>query len=117
MATPALEARNPLLAVATSGAGGKLASEQAGLTTSRKGVLVTAFGANPDGPGTLLRLWEMAGTAGELSIILPAGAKFSTVTPVNLRGEKLGNPIAIVDRKIVLNLGAFEPVSLILRSE
>jgi hypothetical protein len=117
MATPALEARNPLLAVATSGAGGKLASEQAGLTTSRKGVLVTAFGANPDGPGTLLRLWEMAGTAGELSIILPAGAKFSTATPVNLRGEKLGDPIAIVDRKIVLNLGAFEPVSLILRSE
>ena len=65
MATPALEARNPLLAVATTGQGGKLPAEQSGLSVSRKGVLVTAFGAEPrrrgHAParlGTGRRLWR-----------------------------------------------------------
>ena len=92
MATPALEARNPLLAVAATGTGDKLPAEQAGLTVSRKGVTVTAFGQNPDGTGTLLRVWEKAGVSGELSVKLPAGAKFKTAQPVNLRGEKAGGP-------------------------
>ena len=28
---------------------------------TRRGVMVTAFGPNPDGAGTILRIWELAG--------------------------------------------------------
>jgi len=112
MATPSLEARNPLLAVAASGAGGKLPAEQSGLTVSRKGVLVTAFGANPDGVGTLLRVWEMAGVSGELTVSAPG--KFTSATPVSLRGEKNGEPLRVAGGKLAFNLGAFAPASFVL---
>jgi len=115
MATPALEARNPLLAVATRGTGDKLSPEQAGLAVSRTGVVVTAFGANPDGPGTLLRVWEMAGQSGELAITLPASTKFTAATPVDLRGETLAEPTRISDGRIVLNLGSYAPASFLVR--
>lgn len=118
IATPALEARNPLLAVATTGGGAQLLSEQPGLTVSRPGVVVTAFGQNPDGAGTLLRVWEMAGTTGELSIRLPAGAKFTTATRVDLRGEKTaavaGSLGTIEGGKLTVNLGAYAPASFLL---
>ena len=115
MATPALEARNPLLAVATSGAGDRLSSEQSGVTVSRQGAIVTAFGANPDGPGTLLRVWEMAGTAGELQVTLPAGANFATATPVNLRGEEIGQPKTITQGQFALDLSPYAPASFSLQ--
>jgi alpha-mannosidase len=114
MAMPALEARNPLLAVAATGAGDKLPSEETGLTVSRKGATVTAFGQNPDGPGTLLRVWEMAGVSGEISVKLPAAAKFKTAQPVNLRGEKAGVPVQIRNREFTFNLGGFAPASFVL---
>jgi len=115
LATPALEARNPLLAVATTGSGGKLPAKQSGLSVSRRGVLVTAFGANPDGAGTLLRVWEQSGQSGKLAVTLPG--KFSTATPVNLRGENSGKPIAINSGKLAFNLPAYAPASFVLTPE
>ncbi|MCL4179764.1 MAG: hypothetical protein KJ072_18710 [Verrucomicrobia bacterium] len=115
MATPALEARNPLLAATVTGNGDKLPSERSGLTVSRKGALVTAFGANPDGPGTLLRVWEMSGTGGELTVTLPAGVKFTTALPVNLRGEQVGEPLTVVNGRLAFSLPAYAPASFLLR--
>ena len=112
MATPALEARNPLLATAANGAGGRLPAEQSGLAVSRKGVLVTAFGQNPDGAGTLLRIWEMAGVSGELTVSLPG--TFTSATPVNLRGERTGEPRRIAGSTLAFNLGAFAPATFVL---
>ncbi|MEI6784186.1 MAG: hypothetical protein WCQ21_25115 [Verrucomicrobiota bacterium] len=112
MATPALEARNPLLAVATTGSGGQLPAEQSGLSVSRPGALVTAFGVNPDGKGTLLRVWEQAGASGDLTVSVPG--KFKSATPVNLRGETSGKPHAINAGKLVFNLSAYAPASFIL---
>ncbi len=107
--TPALEARNPLQAIRASGKGTGLPASQTGLTTSRHGVLVTAFGQNPDGDGTLLRIWEQAGIAGEFTVTLPGA--FKTATPVNLRGEKTGEPQAIQSGVIRFALGAYAPAS------
>jgi hypothetical protein len=112
IATPALEARNPLQAIAADGNGGDLPTQQTGITVSRKGTLLTAFGANPDGPGTLLRVWEMAGVAGALTINLPG--TFSTATPVNLRGEKTGKPLAITNGMLTCHLPAYAPASFLL---
>ena len=55
----ALEARNPLQAAVAEKNGGTLSPVQSGIELSRPGVIVTAFGEDPDGnTGTLLRIWE-----------------------------------------------------------
>jgi|GEM_PF-291005 len=114
--TPALEARMPVLAAIADGTSGTLPSEQAGLALSRTGVQATAFREAADWmpAGTLLRLWEQAGVAGELTVTLPGFAKFTTATPVNLRGEKTSEPLAIRDGKFTFSLRAYAPASFIL---
>jgi hypothetical protein len=109
---PALEARLPLQAAAADGPAGKLPTTQTGLSVSRPGVLVTAFGNNPDGPGTLLRVWDQTGVSGELVVTLPGN--FKTATPVNLRGEKSGQPITIQNSSLSFSLHAYAPASFIL---
>ena len=113
--TPSWEARIPLLAAFADGPGGKLPATASGLALSRRGVLLTAFGDNPDGAGTLLRVWEQAGTSGDLTVTLPAGAKFTAATPVNLRGETTGSPLAIKEGKFTFSLGAYAPASFVLK--
>jgi alpha-mannosidase len=115
LVTPALEARHPLLATAADGPAGALPAVNKGLELSRKGVLVTAFGADPEGrPGTLLRIWERAGEAGTIAVRLPAAMKVAKATPVNLRGEPAGAVIPIVGGSFSFNLGAFSPASFVL---
>jgi hypothetical protein len=112
LTVPSWEARLPLLAVAANGAAGELPQAQTGLTLSRKGVLVTAFGANPDGAGTVLRVWEQGGVTGEITVTLPGN--FRSATPVNLRGEKRGEPLPIKDCILTFPLKAYSPASFIL---
>jgi hypothetical protein len=109
-----MEARLPLAAARSTAQPGKLPPTQAGITLSRKGVAVTAFGPNPDGPGTLLRVWEQGGASGQITVTLPAGTAFQTATPVTLRGEKTGEPLQIEDRKLTFTLRAYAPASYLL---
>ena len=114
--TQALETRNPLqVTILENGSMGTMPTKQSGIEVSRKGILITAFGADPDeNPGTLLRVWEQAGISGKLSITLPKGMKVSSATPVNLRGEKKGAPIVVKSGKFSFDLGAYTPASFIL---
>ena len=64
----------PLVAAFADSPQAKLPATETGVALSRRGVLLTAFGDNPDGTGTLLRVWEQAGTSGDLTVTLPAGA-------------------------------------------
>ena len=112
--TPSMEARVPALAARSVAHPGKLPPAQAGIELSRKGVAVTAFGPNPDGQGTVLRVWEQAGGAGALIVTLPAGSTFATALPVNLRGEKAGEPLKIADGKLVFDLKPYSPASFVL---
>jgi hypothetical protein len=114
LVTPALEQRHPLVATAGTGKGGTLPVVQSGLSLSDKGLLVTAFGPNPDGEGTIVRIWEKSGKTGKLTITLPAGTHFTTAQPCNLRGIKAGSPISISDNKIELSYQSYQPISLIL---
>ena len=111
LVVPGREARVPLLAGTADGVAGTLPPAQSGLAAARPGVLVTAFGGNPDGTGTLLRVWEQSGKTGEFSLTFPAGANFKTATPINLRGEVLGEPLAVRDGKLTFQLGAYAPAS------
>lgn len=112
----ALETRNPLQAVFTDKNKEGLPSVQPGIKVSREGVIVTAFGVDPDGnEGTLLRIWEQVGVSGKLVVTLPKGMDASIVIPVDLRGEAIGKPIAVVSDKFEWNLGAYAPASFILK--
>ncbi len=113
--TPALQSRHPLLAACADGPAGKLPVSQRGLELSRRGVLVTAFGRNVDGPGTVLRLWEYAGNSGACRVHLPAGIAVGQVQPVNLRGEPAGAPIPVKDDAFTANLNAFAPASFVMK--
>lgn len=113
--TPSEESRSPLLSALISGNGGDLPVSAAGVRLSRKGTMVTAFGRNPDGDGTVLRLWEQAGVSGELKVTLPKGIKVSRATPVNLRGENKGEPIEIISGAFSYHVNAYAPASFILR--
>ena len=108
---PALEARYPLRAVFAQGAGGGLPVIQSGVEVSRPGVMVTEFGPNPDGVGTLLRLWELAGRSGNIRVKLPEGAGVTSVQPIDLRGRPVGNRIAVRGGGFEFTLNAFKPAS------
>jgi hypothetical protein len=111
---PAWEARVPLLAARCGDAGGTLPPEAAGLGVSKPGVLVTAFGRNPDGDGLLLRLWDQSGQPGSAVVRLPAGLKVRSARLVNLRGEPLGATLPASDGRIEVPLTPFAPCSLLL---
>ena len=114
--TPSLEARYPLLAAVAEGPAGQQPPAQRGLELSRKGVLVTAFGANPDGGDTVLRLWEYAGSSGACRVQLPAGMGAKSAQPVDLRGCPAGKPIAIKQGAFSASLKAFAPSSFVLQT-
>jgi hypothetical protein len=113
LVTPAREARVPLVAAFFDGPAGTLDVSRAGLELSRKGVLVTAFGANPDGPGLVLRLWEQAGRDGPLEVRLPEGFKANSVQPCDLRGRPVENRIAVTNGRFTINLQHYAPVSFL----
>jgi alpha-mannosidase len=112
--TPSLEARYPLLAAAADGRAGTLPAVRKGVELSARGTLVTAFGPNPDGPGTVLRLWEHAGARGPCEVRLPAGLDVKEVQPVDLRGAPFGLPLSVERGVFTTNLTAFAPASFII---
>jgi hypothetical protein len=112
--TPALEARIPLQAASADGEPGTLPPCERGLELSRKGVLVTAFGPNPDGAGTLLRLWELAGLGSSCQVRLPAGMGAATIQRVDLRGRPDGPAATSRDGSLMVEMKPFAPVSLVI---
>ncbi len=116
LTVPGWEARLPLLAAAAEGPAGSLPTVQSGLSVSRPGVLVTAFGPDPDfvNKGTLLRVWDQSGAGGKLVVNLPPGFQAASATAVDLRGEKTGSPIPIKDGRLIFDLHAYSPASFIL---
>jgi hypothetical protein len=112
----AWEARMPLLASAVEGPGGALPLSQTGVAVSREGVLLTAFGPNPDGAGLVLRLWEQTGHSSRCTVTLPGRADAIThAQPRDLRGEPMGNPITLTEDTAVLNVPSFAPVSIVFK--
>ena len=114
LVTPSLETRYPLLAAAVEAKAGPLPATRKGLELSARGTLVTAFGPNPDGPGTVLRLWEYAGTRGPCEVHLPAALDLKEIQPANLRGAPVGKPLSVEKDTFAVRLTAFAPMSFII---
>jgi alpha-mannosidase len=111
----AIEARNPVLVGMSESSAGKLPSTAKGLELSRNGIRMTTFSQNGSGGSSILRLWEVAGESGNVTVILPAGAKFTSAQPINLRGVVEGKPIAIRNDKFIFRLDAYAPASFVLQ--
>jgi alpha-mannosidase len=111
LAVPALETMLPLVASAGSGARGPLPSSQSGVSVSRPGVVVTALKQKSKGKVTLLRLWELAGESGKVTVQLPSGSLARIARPVDLRGDSLGPPIALRGGSFEFFLPGFAPAS------
>ncbi len=112
LVTPSEESRLPLFAAFSQAKGGKLPATCEGVTLDRKGIYLTAL--KPEGDGLLLRLWEQAGTPGELTITLPEAFNYRKATVCNLRGIKTGKEINITGRKIKMKIDANAPLTIIL---
>jgi alpha-mannosidase len=108
------EARQPCRAATFDGPAGTLPPSRAGIGVSRKGVLVTAFGPNPDGTGTILRLWEQIGSDGPCRVKLPDGMRPTKARQVDLRGRPAGEAIAVQDGEMAVPMARFAPASLLL---
>jgi hypothetical protein len=115
LTTPSDEARSPLLAEIVDRPAGKLPARRAGLSLSRTGVQITAFGSNPDGDGLILRLWEQAGKSGDVEVELPAGLRVDSVQPVDLRGRPAGTAIPVKSGRFTARIHAFAPASFLTR--
>ncbi len=115
LVTPSEEARFPLVAAYAAGSSGQLPPTQAGLGLSRGGIRVSAFGPNPDGDGTVLRLWELAGQSGSVTVRLPTGFKATVAVPVDLRGQPTGPAINLADGAFSTAVNAFAPTTLVLQ--
>ena len=113
--TPGMETRVPLQVACSKVKNGKLPVTQEGISISRRGVALTAFGPNPDGDGTILRVWEQGGVSGKIEVRLPAGAKFASFQQVNLRGDQLSEPVQVSNGKLIFNLNAYSPASFLLK--
>ncbi len=112
--TPSEEARMPLKAAFAGGSNGNLPASNQGITLSKKGIMLTSFGQNINGEGTLLRIWEQAGNQGECIISLPENFDTEYAQPVNLRGIPSGDRIKISDNSFIINVHAYKPYSFIL---
>jgi hypothetical protein len=114
LVTPSWEARYPLAAARSTAVPGRLPPTQSGLTLSRKGIQVTAFGPNPDGPGLILRLWEQAGQDGRCSITLPNALRSHQARLCNLRGEARPGQLHVRDGRLDVPLGHNAPTTVLL---
>jgi alpha-mannosidase len=114
LVTPSEETLSPMLTGLSNYKPGQLPSVARGVGLSRKGITVTAFGPNPDGEGTLLRLWEMSGTGGGCTVTLPEAMKARSIQPVDLRGRPVGERVPVNGQTFTSQLKSFAPASFVV---
>ena len=112
--TPSEELRNPLLTALATGKAGSLSATGHGIGVSEKGILVTAFGKNRDGEGDLIRLWEQNGVNTKCVVSLPKVSTYKIAQPCNLRGEKIGKAIPVINHSFNTELNGYQPATYIL---
>lgn len=108
------ETRVPLLTGVADGAPGILPANKSGVSVTGTVALVTAYGENPDGDGTVLRLWEQAGVSGNCTVKLGNSSKVKAVQPIDLRGNKTGSKIIVRNGAFDFYLGKYAPASFLL---
>jgi alpha-mannosidase len=114
--TPTEETRIPLYATHFDGIKGNYPLTNNGLALSRKGILVTAYGKNRDGEGTILRLWEQSGSEVPCTVTLPSGSTYKRAVRCNLRGVISENPeIPVIEGKFTIVMKPNKPATFILK--
>jgi hypothetical protein len=110
-----LPATAPGLSVTRTADGVDLAMRPVHAVASPRGLLVTAFGPNPYGQGTLLRLWDQVGDSGVCTVRLPLGMKSGAAQPCDLRGQPIGPAITVSEGgKFDVTIRPWAPTSVVL---
>lgn len=113
LVTPVEETRSRMFAKYSDAKGGRLPVSADGIRVSERGILLTTYCDNPDGDGTLLRLWEQSGKDRECTVYLPEGV-YSKGVSCNLRGERTGEEFDITGNRLDVSIRANAPLSVIL---
>ncbi|MBW7863704.1 MAG: hypothetical protein GX580_17725 [Candidatus Hydrogenedens sp.] len=113
LARNAWEARAPLV-TARGGKPCERVFARAGVAVSKPGVIVTAFGENPDGDGLVLRLWDQSGKTGDCTVTLPEGFHAETVQPCDLRGRPSGSALPVAGGGFGFIISGNAPASFLL---
>lgn len=108
------QTRLPFITGVADGVAGKLPANKNGIAVSKAGVIITAYGENPDGEGTVLRLWEQSGVTGNCTVYLGDGSKVKAVQPVDLRGNKTGRKIIVKNAAFMFRMDKYMPASFLL---
>ncbi len=108
------ETRLPLLTGVAEGNPGNLPATKTGISVSRVGVLITAFGKNSDGRGIILRLWEQVGVSESCTVKLGTGNSVKAVIPIDLRGKIIGKKILVNQGTFSFYLRKYAPASFLL---
>ena len=117
LVTPSWEARCPLAAAPSAGAAGRLPRAQSGLLLSRKGIQVTAFGPNPDGPGLILRLAEQAGQDGRCTVTLPEALRNHQARLCSLRCEVTPGELLLHNGRLDVPVSHNAPTTVLLTQQ
>ncbi len=114
--TPSEQTRTPLKAAFYDGAKGMIPLTQKGITLSKKGIIITAYGKNRDGKGHILRFWEETGKSGQCKVSLPKGSDFKRAFACNLRGEIIDKEgILLSNSSFQFMIQAYQPITFILK--
>jgi hypothetical protein len=112
--TPSEETRVLLKGVFHDGRRGNGLVSQAGVSLSRRGILLTALKRQEK--GMLLRLWEQTGTGGPCAVTLPQGSAFTVACPCDLRGGRTcANGIEISGGTFEFTARPNQPATFILK--
>jgi alpha-mannosidase len=109
--------RMPLVAIAAAGGGGDLPAHASGLELSREDVFLTAFGRNPFGEDTILRLWEQSGKDGSVDIVFPPALAPSALQPCDLYSRPNGDAIAVKNGRCTVTIRRNAPATFLLVGE
>ena len=115
---PALEAKSEgVVAVIPSGHGGEqtLPASLEGIRLSEDGFRITSMGPDAGGSGDLLRIWNMQGADREVTVYLPRKSRYTQAIPVNLRGERVGEPFPVVRNQWTFTARRNAPHSFVLQ--
>jgi hypothetical protein len=85
-----------------------------GIRLDRKGIYVTAFGNDPESGELTLRMWEMAGQGGAVTVQLPKSFSAKSVQPCDLRGRPIGKTIPVDNGAFKIDVKPYAPVSLVI---
>jgi len=100
----------PLQAIQVAAHAGNLPAEHAFVTVQPESVVLTALKRSEDAKGLVFRVYDWAGTSGEVKIHVPRGAHGATL--VDLMEKPEGTPLELADDTVTAPIHPYEILTI-----